>query len=173
MSAGRPDKERYYLEIARAVAARSTCLRVKYGAVIVKNDAIVSTGYNGPVRGGVNCYEVGCIKNALNLPHGSMYEDCPAVHAEENSIYNAARIGSSVIGGTLYLYGIEVGTNRIVKSVPCDRCKRAIINSGIVEVVMINEDGSVEKVDVREWIKYDTEKYINKLRSVVKGRKER
>ena len=164
MSDGRPEKDRYYLDIARAVASRSPCLRVKYGAIIVKNDAIVSTGYNGPIRGGVNCYEVGCLKEILNLPHGRAYDYCPAVHAEENAIINAGRNGSSVLGGVLYLYGTNVKTGNVVKSVPCDRCKRAIINAGITKVVMINEDGSIDRVDVGEWIKLDTEKYLEMLR---------
>ncbi len=164
MSSGRPEKDKYYLDIARAVASRSPCLRVKYGAIIVKNDAIVSTGYNGPIRGGVNCYEVGCLKEVLNLPHGKAYDYCPAVHAEENAIINAGRNGSSVLGGILYLYGTDVKTEKVVKSVPCDRCKRAIINAGITKVVMINEDGSIDRVDVGEWIKLDTEKYLEMLR---------
>jgi dCMP deaminase len=97
----RPPKDEYYLEIAKAVAQRSPCIRRKYGAVIVKNDAIVSTGYNGPARGVINCFEVGCIKDLQNLPHGMAYEDCPGVHAEENAVVNAARNGSNVLGGIL------------------------------------------------------------------------
>lgn len=163
MYEGRPEKDLYYLEIAKAVSLRSPCLRVKYGAIIVKNDTIVSTGYNGPVRGGINCYEVGCAKDLLNLPHGTAYEVCPAVHAEENTIINAARTGASVINGTLYLYGIDTKSGKVVKSVPCDRCKRAIINAGIVAVVMINEDGSIEKINVKDWVNEDTSKYLSLL----------
>ncbi len=171
--AGRPEKDRYYLEIARAVSLRSPCLRVKYGAIIVKSDAIVSTGYNGPIRGGVNCYEVGCLKDVLNLPHGRAYEYCPAVHAEENAIINAARTGASVLGGTLYLYGVDAKTGKIVKSIPCDRCKRAIINAGIVAVVMIDENSNIERIDVKDWVKEDTENYLSMLKDALNKKQEK
>ena len=82
----RPSKDEYYLEIAKVVAKRSPCLRRHYGAIIIKDDAIVSTGYNGPARGSINCFEVGCIKDLLNLPHYAGYDYCPAVHAEENCV---------------------------------------------------------------------------------------
>lgn len=169
MYEGRPEKDRYYLEIAKAVSLRSPCLRVKYGAIIVKNDTIVSTGYNGPIRGGVNCYEIGCAKDLLNLPHGSSYDVCPAVHAEENCIINAARNGATVIGGMLYLYGIDTKTGKVVKSVPCDRCKRAIINAGLVAIIMINDDGSVERLNVADWVEEDTDKYLDLLDRIGKG----
>ena len=156
---GRIDKDRYYLEIARAVALRSPCTRAKYGSIIVKNDAIVSTGYNGPIRGGVNCYEVGgCIKDVLDLPHGKSYDLCPAVHSEENCIINAARNGSSVIGGVMYLYGVDAVNGSILDAVPCDRCKRAIINAGLKMVITMTSSREVKKYDVSEWVKVDTEK---------------
>ncbi len=160
----RLDKDRYYLQIAKAVAQRSTCLRAKYGAIIVKNDAIVSTGYNGPVRGGINCFEVGCLKDILDLPHGSAYDYCPAVHAEENAIINAARNGSCVYGGILYLYGEDAKTGKVLKGEPCDRCKRAIINAGIIMVVTMDEDGNVIKYDVKEWVERDKKIYLEKLK---------
>jgi len=156
----RISKEEYYLGIAKAVALRSPCLRRKYGAIIVKNDAIVSTGYNGPARGSTNCEEVGCIKEILNLPHYSGYDYCPAVHAEENAVINAARNGNSVIDGTLYLYGIDVKTNKPVAGMPCPRCKRVLINAGIKEVVTIDENGNVTKYDVRNWIEEDKDNYL-------------
>jgi dCMP deaminase len=156
----RISKEEYYLEIAKAVALRSPCLRRKYGAIIVKNDAIVSTGYNGPARGSTNCEEVGCIKEILNLPHYSGYDYCPAVHAEENAVINAARNGNSVIDGTLYLYGIDVKTNKPVAGMPCPRCKRVLINAGIKEVVTIDESGNITKYDVRSWIEEDKDNYL-------------
>jgi len=168
---GRIDKDRYYLEIAKAVALRSPCVRARYGAIIVKHDAIVSTGYNGPVRGGINCYEVGeCIKDILNLPHGKAYDLCPAVHAEENSILNAARNGASVLGGTLYLYGVDPKTGNTIYSEPCDRCKRAIINAGIVRVVTIDEKGNVIEFDVKKWIEEDTKKYLESYRLAKEGK---
>lgn len=170
-SVGRIDKDRYYLEIAKTVALRSPCIRAKYGAIIVKNDAVVSTGYNGPVRGGVNCYEIGeCIKDVLNLPHGKAYDLCPAVHAEENCIINAARIGASVLGGVLYLCGIDPKTNRIIYSEPCDRCKRAIINAGIVRVVTVDADGSMIEFNVEEWVKRDTENYLKTYNLAKEGK---
>ena len=156
----RISKEEYYLEIAKAVALRSPCLRRKYGAIIVKNDTIVSTGYNGPARGSTNCEEVGCIKEILNLPHYSGYDYCPAVHAEENAVINAARNGNSVIDGTLYLYGIDVKTNTPVAGMPCPRCKRVLINAGIKEVVTIDENDNITKYDVRKWIEEDKDNYL-------------
>jgi dCMP deaminase len=153
-------KEEYYLGIAKAVALRSPCLRRKYGAIIVKNDAIVSTGYNGPARGSTNCEEVGCIKEILNLPHYSGYDYCPAVHAEENAVINAARTGNSVIDGTLYLYGIDVKTSKPVSGMPCPRCKRVLINAGIKEVVTIDESGNITKYDVQNWTKEDKDNYL-------------
>lgn len=168
---GRIDKDRYYLEIAKAVALRSPCTRANYGAIVVVNDAIVSTGYNGPVRGGVNCYEVGgCIKDVLNLPHGSSYDLCPAVHAEENCIINAARNGSQVLGGTLYLYGINPKNGETLDALPCERCKRAIINSGIKKVVAITGKGEIKYYDVSDWIREDTEKYITNLKLALEGK---
>ena len=166
----RPSKDVYYLGIAKAVCKRSPCIRAKYGAIIVKSDAIVSTGYNGPIRGGINCYEVGCLKDLLDLPHGSSYDVCPAVHAEENAIINAARTGSSVLGGTLYIYGEDAKTGKIVKGMPCDRCKRAIINAGIVRVVLMNEDGTIDAIDVTTWVKEDIEKYIKRISDVKKSK---
>ncbi|MEM0333213.1 MAG: dCMP deaminase family protein [Candidatus Aenigmatarchaeota archaeon] len=162
----RLSKDEYYLEIARAVSKRSTCLRRKYGAVIVLNDSIVSTGYNGTARGVVNCYEVGCIKDILNLPHGSAYDYCPAVHAEENAIINAARNGSKVVGGTLYIYGEDTKSGEIVEALPCNRCKRILINAGIEKVVIKTID-KYKTVETRDWIKEDSENYsriIEKLK---------
>jgi dCMP deaminase len=165
----RISKEEYYLGIAKAVALRSPCLRRKYGAIIVKNDAIVSTGYNGPARGSTNCEEVGCIKEILNLPHYSGYDYCPAVHAEENAVINAARNGNSVIDGTLYLYGIDVKTNKPVAGMPCPRCKRVLINAGVKEVVTIDESGNITKYDVKSWVEEDKNRYLDVVEKVKKN----
>ncbi len=159
MSNQRPSKDEYYLQIARAVALRSPCLRRKYGAIVVKDDVIVSTGYNGPARGSTNCFEIGCIKEALNLPHGSAYDYCPALHAEENAVLNAARSGSNVLGGILYLFGIDAKTKKPVPGMPCQRCKRTLINAGIKQVVTIDEKGRIVKYDVKKWIEEDRENY--------------
>ena len=130
----RISKREYYLGIAEAVAQRSTCLRRQYGAVIVKDDQIISTGYNGSARGEDNCCDVGyCWREAHNVPHGEQYEKCVAVHAEDNAISQAGR---ESIGATLYLAGFENG-NRIVAK-PCVMCARKIKNAGIAEVVTHN-----------------------------------
>jgi dCMP deaminase len=160
----RISKDRYYLEIAKTVALRSPCLRRKYGAVIVKEDAILSTGYNGPARGVINCFEVGCIKDILNLPHGKAYDECPAVHAEENAILNAARSGSCVFSSTLYLAGFD-RNQKIVSAIPCQRCKRAIINAGISKVVILKDTEEIETIDVKEWVKEDTQNYLEKIKT--------
>lgn len=168
----RPPKELYYLSIARAVAARSTCTRAKYGAVIVKNDVIVATGYNGAPRGTVNCDEVGCIKDVLRLPHMVGFEVCPAVHAEENAITNAARSGSSVLGGTLYLYGFDPKTGRAFppeRMVPCVRCRRLIINAGVERVVVPEGEKGWKVFSVDAWREDMREKYVEALRRAEKG----
>ena len=127
----RISKREYYLGIAEAVAQRSTCLRRQYGAVIVKDDQIISTGYNGSARGEENCCDVGyCWREAHNVPHGEQYEKCVAVHAEDNAISQAGR---ESIGATLYLAGFENGKRIAAK--PCVMCERKIKNAGITEVV--------------------------------------
>ncbi len=159
----RPNKDRYYLGIAEAVGARSPCLRRKFGAIIVVNDAIVSTGYNGPARGSVNCEEVGCLKDIADIPSYSGYDFCPAVHAEENAVVNAARNGAKVYGGILYIVGKKPDGSS-VPSYPCDRCKRILINAGIEKVVTLDESGNVVVYKVSDWINYDKEEYIRKVR---------
>ena len=125
----RPDKITYYTDIAAAVARRSTCLRRQYGAVIVKDDEIVATGYNGSPRGEENCCDVGeCWRRRHNIPHGEQYEKCQAVHAEENAIISAAR--RDMAGATIYLAGWEDG-KRIEDPQPCEQCRRRIRNAGL------------------------------------------
>ena len=159
----RPTKVEYYLNIAKAVGARSPCLRRKFGAIIVVNDAIVSTGFNGPARGVNNC-ELGCLKDKMKAPHYSGYEWCPAVHAEENAIVNAARNGARVMGGTLYIVGVKPdGT--LTESIPCRRCRRIIINAGIEKVVTVNEKGEIIVYDPKEWVKEDTKWYEEHMKS--------
>ncbi len=129
----RPSKENYYLGIAKAVSERSTCLRRQYGAVIVKHDRIVSTGYNGSPRGEENCCDKGyCHREAMNLPHGKCYDSsCPAVHAENNAIIQANP--QDLKDSVLYLYGSENGNP--IESEPCEMCKRIIKNAGISKVI--------------------------------------
>lgn len=136
----RPDKTYYYLGIAKAVAKRSTCLRRQYGAIIVKNDEIIATGYNGAARGEPNCCDQGvCWREANGISHGQQYEKCVAVHAEQNAIISAAR--KDMIGSTMYLYGEENGT--ILKAQPCEICSKLIRNAGI-EFVICSEPSDAE-----------------------------
>ena len=132
----RPSKNKYYLSIAKEVSKRSTCLRRQYGAVIVKNDEIISTGYNGAPRGDINCCDVGdCWRETHNIPHGERYEECVAVHAEQNAIISASR--REMNGGILYLYGEENG--KPIKSCPCKICKRLIKNAGLSVISYVPE----------------------------------
>ena len=129
----RPSKDEYYLGIAQAVAKRSTCIRRQYGAVIVKDDRIISTGYNGSARGEDNCCDKGeCWREKNNIPHGEQYEKCQAVHAEANAIINGNP--SDMIGATLYLAGYENG-ELIEEPEPCMMCRRLITNAGIEKVI--------------------------------------
>ena len=129
----RIDKKEYYLGIAAAVSRRSTCLRRQYGAVVVKNDEIVATGYNGSPRGEENCCDVGvCWREAHGIPHGEQYEKCVAVHAECNAIISASR--NELLGATLYLYGYENG-EPLKAPEPCLICSRLIKNAGIKNVI--------------------------------------
>ena len=137
----RVSKRQYYLAIAAEVARRSTCLRRQYGAVIVKNDEIVATGYNGAPRGDENCCDVGvCWREAHGIPHGEQYEKCVAVHAECNAIISASR--NEMLGSTLYLYGFENGAPMKAPE-PCVMCARMIKNAGITTVINQQEDRSV------------------------------
>lgn len=150
----RKDKVNYYLDIADTVLHRSTCIRRQYGAIIVRNDEIISTGYNGAPRGRINCSDLGyCRREALQVPSGERYELCRSVHAEANAIISASR--RDMLGGTLYLVGREAKNGELTDAVPCSMCKRTIINSGIKDVVMRNADGSFIIVDVDEWVKDD------------------
>ena len=163
MASARPSKDEYYLEIAKSIGLRSSCMRKKFGAIVVRNDTIVTTGYNGPPRGGVNCYDVGCIRDELNVPHYAAYDDtCPAVHAEENCLVNAARNGAKVLGGVLYIQGVSPNDGSLVESRPCHRCRRALINAGINEVVTRDIDGKILRYNVDDWVASDTEEYTKK-----------
>lgn len=130
----RPSKTNYYLDIAKAVSGRSTCNRRQYGAIIVKDDRIISTGYNGSSRGDVNCCDEGvCYREANGIPHGQQYEKCRAVHAEANAIVNANP--SDMVGATLYLAGFENG-EVIANPQPCEMCERLIRNAQIKKVIV-------------------------------------
>ena len=151
----RRDKINYYLDLAEIVGQRGTCLRRHYGAVIVKNDEVISTGYVGAPRGRKNCSDLGiCIRQKMNVPRGERYELCRSVHAEANAIISASR--GKMIGSTLYLVGKEVDTGEYVKnSNSCSMCKRMIINAGIVRVIIRNTKDSFTSVNVDDWIYND------------------
>jgi dCMP deaminase len=159
----RTDKENYYLDIAETVAKRSTCLRRKYGAIIVHNDEIVSTGYNGAPRGRKNCSDVGfCVRDNLKIPTGQRYELCRSVHAEANAIISAAR--NDVIGGTLYLAGRNSKTGELLSdTTPCFMCRRYIINAGITKVVCRTGEDSYTVTNVRDWVFDDESLNIAKI----------
>jgi dCMP deaminase len=151
----RRDKTNYYLDLAEVVAQRGTCLRRKFGAVIVKNDEVVSTGYAGAPRGRQNCSDMGvCIRSKLQIPRGERYELCRSVHAEANAIISAAR--NQMLGATLYLCGVEVDTgDYVANSNSCSMCKRMIINSGITKVIVRDTKDTYREVDVEDWITND------------------
>jgi len=169
----RPSKDEYYLNIAKETAQRSTCMSVKGGAIIVRDDQIIATGYIGAPRGTKDCFERGnCLRREMNIPSGQRYEICRSVHAEQNAIVNAARAGVSLLGGTLYLYFVKrsEGEDKFAKSYPCFMCKKLIINSGIVRFVGNDENGKVVSYNASEWAKEwqekdmldDVEKYDSK-----------
>lgn len=151
----RIDKTNYYLNIAEATSERGTCLRRRFGAIIVKNDEIISTGYVGAPRGRKNCCDEGtCIRQELNIPRGERYELCRSVHAEQNAIISAAR--KDMLDSTLYLVGIEMDTNEYVKDArPCAMCKRVIINAGIKDIVIRKTKKEYEIINVEEFITND------------------
>ncbi|HCC35171.1 MAG TPA: cytidine deaminase [Ruminococcaceae bacterium] len=147
----RTDKENYYLDIAQTVCERSTCLRKHYGAIIVKNDQIIATGYNGAPRGRKNCIDMNsCIREELEIPRGERYELCRAVHAEANCIINASR--NDMIGSTLYLVGKDALGELIPDSSSCAMCKKMIINAGIDKVIVRTGKNTYSTVIVRDWV---------------------
>lgn len=151
----RRDKVNYYLDLAEAVAQRGTCLRRLYGAVIVKDDEVISTGYVGAPRGRANCSDLGvCVRMKLGVPRGERYELCRSVHAEANAIISASR--DKMLGSSLYLVGTEVSTGEYVaNSCSCSMCKRMIINAGIERVYIRDNKDEYRMIMVQEWIDND------------------
>ncbi len=151
----RVDKENYYLDIAGTVLERATCLRRAYGAIIVRNDEIISTGYNGSPRGRKNCVDMGfCVRESLSVPSGERYELCRSVHAEANAIISARR--SDMIGATLYLVGKDYKTGELLRdTTSCSMCRRQIINAGIIRVVIRNTETEYTVVNVDDWVSED------------------
>ncbi|MDO5560487.1 MAG: deaminase [Oscillospiraceae bacterium] len=151
----RRDKNNYYLDIAETVLKRGTCIRRKFGAIIVNNDEIISTGYVGAPRGRQNCSDLGyCTREKLGIPKGERYELCRSVHAEANAIISAPR--TEMIGATLYLACHDAKTDELYGDVePCSMCKRLIINSGIKTVVVRKTDTDFVIYEVTTWIDND------------------
>lgn len=164
-------KDEYYLGIAKAVSAKSNCLSVAFGCVIVRDDQIISTGYVGSPRKTKECAEIGhCMRRKYNIESGKNYEFCRSVHAEMNAIINAARAGVSLLHGDMYLFGHRYEDERfkLLKAYPCLICKRMIINAGIKRFIGNNEEGGIEVYDIDDWVKdwqeiedfnFDKEKY--------------
>ena len=151
----RRDKVNYYLDLAETVAQRSTCLRRRYGAVIVKNDEVISTGYVGAPRGRANCSDLGyCLRTQLNVPRGERYELCRSVHAEANAIISGSR--RDMLGSTLYLAGQEVPTGSTSRNATCcSMCKRMVINAGIETVVVRDDKDHYRIIPVSSWVEED------------------
>ena len=151
----RRSKENYYLDIADAAQERSTCLRRRFGAIIVRDDEIVATGYNGAPRGRRNCTDLNyCARKELNVPAGQRYELCRSVHAEANAIISAAR--RDMLGGTLYLVGRDAATGDYCpETTPCAMCRRLIINAGIQTVVCRTGEDEYTTTLVRDWVYND------------------
>ena len=151
----RRDKNNYYLDIAEAVSQRGTCLRKHYGAVIVKNDEIISTGYVGAPRGRKNCSDLNyCIRQKLSIPRGERYELCRSVHAEANAIISASR--ESMLGSTIYLVGIDMEKGGYVANANCcSMCKRMILNAGIATVIIRDDKDNFRVIETSEWIDGD------------------
>ena len=153
----RQDKTNYYLDLADIVSKRGTCLRRRYGAVIVKNDEVISTGYVGAPRGRKNCCDLGtCTRQQLNIPRGERYELCRSVHAEANAIIVAPR--EEMIGATLYMVCREPKDGSVVPGTnSCSMCKRLIINAGISTVVIRDTMDDYRTIDVyKEWVENDS-----------------
>lgn len=151
----RVSKINYYLDIAQTVSQRSTCLRRRFGAIIVKNDVIVSTGYNGAPRGRKNCSDLGsCMRDKLGIPRGERYELCRSIHAEANAIIAASR--DQMLDSTLYLCCTDPSTGEVIGGMNCCMmCKRQVINAGISKVIIRNNKFEYTEINVADWITDD------------------
>ena len=151
----RKDKVNYYLDIAEAVCERSTCMRRKFGAIVVKHDEIISTGYNGAPRGRANCSDLDfCYREKMQVPRGQRYELCRSVHAEANAIISASR--ADLMGSALYLACHDAKTNQLDGAVePCSMCKRLILNAGIETVYVRDDADNYTVINTESWIEND------------------
>jgi len=159
----RISKDEYYLGIAREVAQRGVCFRRRSGAIIVRDDQIVATGYTGCPRKTKDCFKRNsCLRDELKIPSGQRYELCRSVHAEMNAIINAARAGVSLLGGDMYIYGETLETRELLNAFPCFICKKMIINAGQQRVVCSTEDGGMRIFKIEDWVQewQDPEKDI-------------
>lgn len=154
MSYHRPSKDEYYLDLAKSVCRRSTCTKVEIGAVIIRDDQVVATGYCGAPRGTKSSEEHGfCLRTQLGIPSGHRYEICRSVHAEQNAIINAARSGTSLLGGDMYIYGKIHGPDaiQVLDAFPCFICKKMLINCGLKRVICSLKDGGYKIFEVTKW----------------------
>ncbi len=153
----RPSKDEYYLDLAKSVCRRSTCTKVEIGAVIIRDDQVVATGYCGAPRGTKDSMEHGfCLRAKLGIPSGQRYEMCRSVHAEQNAIINAARSGTSLLGGDMYIYGKKQGKDdeiEVLDAFPCFICKKMLINCQLDRVICSLKDGSYKVFHVEDWMK--------------------
>ena len=150
----RTSKDLYYLGIAKEVSRRSTCFRRSIGAIIVRDDQIISTGYVGAPRKTKDSLEHGfCLRDRLGIPHGQRYELCRSVHAEQNAIINAARAGVSLLGGDMYIFGSEPEAETPINALPCYICKKMIVNCGLDRIVCSTAEGGAQVFRVEDWIK--------------------
>ena len=150
----RVSKTNYYLDIAQTVLERSTCLRYRFGAIIVKNDSIVSTGYNGAPRGRKNCTDIGKCVCGGEDGSGESRETCRAVHAEMNCIISATR--EQMLDSTMYLCGVDAASGEIIKDANSGQtCRRMIINAGISKVVIRSSPTCFVTYNVRDWVLND------------------
>jgi len=154
MDIQRPPKDQYYLDIARQVASRSTCLKVRMGAIIVRQDQIIAAGYVGAPRGTKSSLEHGfCLRQKLAIPSGTQYELCRSVHAEQNAIINAARAGVSLLDGDIFIYGENRQTGEIINAFPCFICKKMIINAGLNRIICSTSGGGPYKIfTCTDWV---------------------
>ena len=156
----RPSKDEYYLGIAKQVAERASCFRNKGGAIIVRDDQIIATGYIGAPRKTKSCLERGeCLRDKLKIPHGRQYEICRSVHAEQNCIINAARAGVSLLGGDIFVYHRD-RNGKEMDSFPCFICKKMMINSGLKRVVCSTKEKGIKIFNIEDWVKDWSERDI-------------
>lgn len=163
METERMPKDQYYLGIAKAVARRGVCFRRFSGAIIVRDDQIISTGYTGCPRKTRDCFKRGtCLRQELGVPSGQRYELCRSLHAEQNAIINAARAGVSLLGGDIYIFGQHAETKKPLNAYPCFICKKMLINAGINRVVCLDENENSQVYLIEDWVKDwdDSEKEI-------------